>query len=106
MSEPTRMRDRLLTRCHRNPITGCWDWLGAPRGNGYGGFAWDGRKSIAAHRASWQLLRGPIPSGLTLDHLCRNRRCVNPAHLEPVTMRENILRGIGPSAQCAKKTHC
>jgi len=59
-----------------------------------------------AHRAVYESERGPIPEGMTLDHLCRNRGCVNPDHLEPVTNRENILRGVSPSAVHAAKTHC
>lgn len=59
-----------------------------------------------AHRAAYQYLRGPIPDGLQLDHLCWVRRCVNPAHLEVVTARVNTLRGENPAAQNARKTHC
>lgn len=83
----------------------CWQWTGSYAGNGYGGTWRDGRH-CRAHRAVWELLVGPIPEGMTLDHLCRNRRCVNPAHLEVVTMRENILRGESPSARHARQTHC
>ena len=71
--------------------SGCWLWLGATTDNGYGSFWADGR-SHRAHRFAYAQFVGPIPSGLTLDHLCRNRICVNPKHLEPVTDRENILR--------------
>lgn len=59
-----------------------------------------------AHRVAFELIRGCIPNGLVLDHLCRNRGCVNPDHLEPVTFRENIMRGVGYTAQQARKTHC
>lgn len=80
---------------------GCWDWTGAKNTNGYGRIQVDG-KTAYAHRASYEHYVGPIPDGLHLDHLCRNRSCVNPAHLEPVTCRENIHRGQGNSS----KTHC
>jgi hypothetical protein len=60
----------------------------------------------AAHRLFYEQLVGPIPDGLQLDHLCRVRHCVNPDHLEPVTQTANVLRGIGPTAVNAGKTHC
>jgi hypothetical protein len=79
----------------------CWEWMGA-RSNGYGQ---TGRGS--AHRAAYMLTKGPIPVGLELDHLCRNRGCVNPAHLEVVSHRENVMRSpIAPPALNARKTHC
>jgi len=59
-----------------------------------------------AHRAVYELAIGPIPEGLTIDHLCRNRRCINPLHMEAVTRKVNTLRGIGPSAMHARQTHC
>lgn len=61
---------------------------------------------MAAHRAMFELVNGPVPDGLDLDHLCRNTLCVNPDHLEPVTRRENVLRGEGRSAQNARRTTC
>lgn len=85
---------------------GCWTWTGY-REKGYGRFFLDqAHRSVRAHRLAYEQGRGPIPDGLQLDHLCRNRACVNPAHLEPVTQRTNILRGASPSALNAQKTHC
>ncbi len=84
---------------------GCWIWTGTITNVGYGIFSPIGRR-CAAHRWSYEQLIGPIPEGLELDHLCRNRRCVNPMHLEPVTHRENIMRGTSPRAAQAKQTHC
>ena len=83
----------------------CWIWTAAQDGKGYGGF-WDGEQRQKAHRVAYELMVGLIPTGLCLDHLCRNTLCVNPAHLEVVTQRVNILRGVGVSAQKARQTHC
>lgn len=84
----------------------CWIWTASVSTPGYGQVYLSGRNRIA-HRLVYELLVGPIPEGLNLDHLCRNRRCVNPAHLEPVTQRENLMRGVGTIAgQNARKTHC
>lgn len=83
----------------------CWLWTAALH-NGYGSFYLPGAGTRRAHRIAYEALVGPIPEGLTLDHLCRNRGCVNPAHLEPVTNKENILRGVGITAENARKTHC
>lgn len=79
----------------------CWLWTASIHPTGYGQFQL-GR----AHRVAYELRNGPIPDGLTLDHLCRVRNCVNPDHLEPVTRKVNILRGMGLSAQRARQTHC
>lgn len=83
----------------------CWLWTGARNTAGYGHLRVNGPQAIA-HRFAYELLVGPIPAGLHLDHLCRNHGCVNPAHLEPVTCRENLMRGEGFAAVNAAKTHC
>ncbi len=83
----------------------CWHWTAGLQSAGYGRFSADGR-DIGAHRFAYELLVGPIPEGLHIDHLCRVRHCVNPEHLEPVTQRENILRGECPAALNARMTEC
>jgi hypothetical protein len=84
--------------------TGCIEFTGGGC-RGYGRVYRDGR-TVSSHRASYELVRGPVPAGLQLDHLCRNPPCVNPAHLEPVTSRENTMRGDTIPARNAAKTHC
>lgn len=98
----------LIERFHAKVIEtddGCWCWQGALTYNGYGQF-WDGTKTVRAHRWSYQHYVGAIPEGLTIDHLCKNPACVKPTHLEAVTIRENVLRGTGPSAINAAKNRC
>ena len=85
---------------HADQSGDCWIWLGTYSEDGYGK-VWVGGKRWYAHRASYTIFRGPIPQGLTLDHLCRTRSCVNPEHLEPVTSIENTRRGMR-----ATRTHC
>lgn len=85
-----------------------WLWTAACNSDGYGRF-WLGNRNTRAHRAGWILQRGPIPDDLTIDHLCRNRRCVRADHLEVVTQGENARRGDGIEAAAAAKrakTHC
>ena len=102
--------DRFIEKAILKP-SGCIEWTGGLNGVGYGQFS-DPRTSnrsegkVYAHRWSYEYFVGPIPDGLHLDHLCRNPKCVNPSHLEPVTPRVNILRGVGMSAKHATKTHC
>lgn len=84
----------------------CWIWLGIQDGRGYGRFSLK-HKFYKAHRICFELVNGSIDNSLTLDHLCRNRLCVNPQHLEQVTQRENIMRSpIAPAAINSRKTHC
>ena len=102
MTEPSELR---AEKRFWNSIwlgDGCWLWTATKNPNGYGTF-WDGRKTWRAHRFAYELLVGPIPEGLQLDHLCRVRDCVNPDHLEPVTNAENTLRAYKSNGP---KTHC
>lgn len=95
--------DRLWSKVDKTGA--CWVWQGSVFGKGYGVFTFEGRRYIV-HRLSYELVNGPIPDGLVIDHLCRNQLCVRPDHLEAVTHRVNILRGIGYTAVAARKTHC
>lgn len=97
-----------------DPVTGCWLWHGAIDSHGYGqvnvylGVRDEKKRSTTAraHRRSYEHHKGPIQEGLELDHLCRRRNCINPAHLEPVTTRENGLRGDTIQSRYAVRTHC
>lgn len=90
----------------KTDLTGpCWNWKAGKDRYGYGEFRFDG-KMVRSHRFSYEQYFGKIHSDVKLDHLCRNRGCVNPTHLEIVTSKENTLRGFGPAAKNFKKTHC
>lgn len=100
-ANPERRRKRLLKKVEIDAATGCWTWTGSKTLQGYGQMRVDGKR-LYTHRISYELHVGPIPEGLDLDHLCRNRACCNPAHLEPVTHLVNVRRGTGP----VSRTHC
>lgn len=101
----TTVAQRMAKYIEPEPNTGCWLWSGCVGGGGYGMLRVDGVARYA-HRISYELRHGPIADGLQVDHLCRVRCCVNPDHLEPVTQRENLLRGVGFAATNAEKDFC
>jgi hypothetical protein len=101
---------RFWSKVDKTSPDGCWLWTAALR-NGYGMIGLGGRGAGVgyAHRLSHEMHIGPIPDGLVIDHLCRTPRCVNPAHLEAVPQRVNVMRGLHPSINgswMAAKTHC
>lgn len=112
-----RTRQRIRRYSATDPMTGCWLWQKALDRDGYG--VMQALRRDSAHRVAYLAFIGPIPDGRVLDHTChstdtscpsgndcQHRRCVNPAHLEPVTPGENTQRGTSPSALNARKTHC
>lgn len=102
--QPPTTEDRFWAKVDKRGPNDCWEWK-ASKAHGYGRVSQDS-KQLGAHRVAYEFMVGPIPDGKVLDHLCRNRGCVNPLHLEPVTPRINLLRGESLSAQRAKRTHC
>lgn len=107
---PTPVEERFWSKVRKGV---CWEWLGPFYETGYG-YLYVPRqphqpqryRKVQAHRLAYELLVGPIPAGLVLDHLCRNPKCVNPEHLEPVTSAENVRRGVGMSVRNSRKQTC
>lgn len=107
MAPPKRpLAERLWPRVEKTET--CWIWRGHVSTSGYGGISVDGTWHTIkrVHRVVYELLVGPIPDGLQIDHLCRVRACVNPLHLEPVTPKVNVHRGLTITAANKNKTHC
>jgi hypothetical protein len=97
--------ERLERMSMPEPNSGCVLWLGSLDDKGYGRIRQPGKTSLA-HKVAYELYVGPVPDGMELDHLCRNPACRAVWHLEPVTHRVNLLRGVGPAAKNAAKTVC
>ena len=104
-SNLTTVSERFWSKVSIGAPDECWEWQPKLMVIGYGCISVNGKQTLA-HRLSYELSVGPIPEGLQIDHLCRNRACQNPNHLEAVTQKVNILRGNGYSARNARKTHC
>jgi hypothetical protein len=101
---PREWTDRFLAYVADAP-RGCWQWTGYLMPNGYARFSVAGERQYA-HRVAYEAVHGPIPNRLVIDHLCRNRGCVNPDHLEAVTQRTNVLRGVSFAAARARQVRC
>jgi DNA-binding XRE family transcriptional regulator len=95
-----KLRSRFRGKYRKHKETMCWEWIGYIHNKtGYGKITLDGR-SYLSHRVGYTIHKGPIPDGFVVDHLCRNRKCCNPEHLEAIPGRENVLRGLSaPSEQ-------
>jgi len=98
------LAERLWEKVNKTDT--CWLWTASTNSAGYGHIKDEEDRLVRAHRVAYALEVGPIPEGLDLDHLCRVRHCVRPSHLEPVTRRENTLRGETLAAANAQKTQC
>lgn len=99
---PERLRIRTVVN-----DDGCWNWTGKATTKGYGMVKRErSRSSVMVYRLAYELLVAPIPQGMVIDHLCRNPRCLNPAHLEPVSQKVNVHRGNSAVVEQASRTQC
>lgn len=103
ISPAATLDDRFWSRVRKSDR--CWEWDGAHLASGYGSFRHQGQARVV-HRLTYEATFGPIQDGLQIDHLCRNRGCCNPDHLEAVSQKINLLRGVGFSAENARKERC
>lgn len=106
---PDRTQERFWSKVSGGDFTACWTWTAYRDPNGYGRFSIGANRMEGAHRVAYRMLIGFIPDGCELDHLCRNRACVNPWHLDPVPHRVNTIRGIAGAVNAARQraiTHC
>lgn len=106
-SKRRTVAERFWSKVSGGDVDTCWVWTASiNKATGYGHFGVSASKFVVAHRFSYEFLRAEIPAGLQIDHLCRNRACVNPWHLEPVTPRVNVLRSTNPAAVNARRESC
>jgi hypothetical protein len=103
MKNPVAPIDRFMSKVMPEPNSGCWFWMGSGDARGYGHFSPRDSLIVTAHRWAYEYFAGPIPPGLDLDHKCRVPCCVNPDHLEPVTRKENVRRGMGGVLRALRK---
>lgn len=100
-----QIENLIKTRAEIRGPNECWLWRGTISQRGYGRFIFKG-KTKTAHRVSFELVKGPIPTGLVIDHMCRNKICINPGHLRAVTPKTNTLSGISVTAVNSRKKKC
>lgn len=101
-----QIKQKILSKILIDPNTECWLWQGYADRDGYARIEVIGGKNKFVHRLSYEAFTGSIPEGMSIDHICKNRGCCNPKHLQQLSIKENILRGDGASSKNNKKTHC